>query len=444
MIISDITEPVLRLSLTKNLNGAHAFSLSVVGRTALAAGSVVNFSGDCGALACKVQGVKYDRKSNVSTISGSDLLSWQLSDDYIELSAPQDVPTTLSAVSAQADSRLNVPAIACYGPGFFSGSKLAYAQRIAAAFGLFYIAENSGINFYTSLQAADKSAALTGLQISDEWNGKINKIYINKTVNLPQFSKQEIQNGTSSEETVTMLENPNAEDSGFSKSAFIDPWLKTLITISVPTQYIVWNKAVNVGEKKQVQLVSTTDSAANPPWILELWDADPGTPEAPNAQAVKLAELERRTGFDLWQAQQNEICRYARIGRWMPISGAQPVKDFPHYDGVRMTILTWDETTAQAVQAYSMEQASQLSGKTDYNIISDNMLPDQADLIAAGIPQRLLDIDRTDLTVNASVPYISDFSLLNKFTAAGIDRIDRITWEQQPGTFSTALEGEGS
>jgi hypothetical protein len=72
------------------------------------------------------------------------------------------------------------------------------------------------------------------------------------------------------------------------------------------------------------------------------------------------------------------------------------------------------------------------------------MLPDQAALIAAGVPQRLLDIDRTDLTVNASVPYLSDFSLLNKFTAAGIDRIDRITWEQQPGTFSTALEGEGS
>ena len=445
-ITCDISDPILSVNVSRQLNGQHNFTVTINGRPSngVGVGSVINFSGDCGALAGKVQGVKYDKARNISTLSGCDLLSWQLAEDRIDLTIPQDVQTTLTAVMAQVDARINCPAVPCYGQGLYAGNKLQFLQRIASSFGLFYVADNSGVTYYTALSASDKNEALSAWQESDDYAGKINKIYISKTVNLPSFERYDIANGASNEETVEMLENPNAEDSGFSKNAYIDPWLKTLVTISVPVPYVVWNKAVSIGERKQVQFVSTTDSAADPAWILELWDSDPGTPEAPNTQATKLAEIERRAGFDLWQASQNEIARYARIGRWMPITGSQPVKDFPHYDGVRITVLAWNETTQGGVQAYNYEYASQETGKPDYNIISETMLPDQNQLISAGIASRLLDIDRTDFVRTAEIPYLSAFSLLNYSSGADIDRIDRITWSLAPGKFSTALQGEGT
>lgn len=445
-ITCDISDPILSINITRALNSQHNFTVTVHGRLSqgLSVGSVVNFSGDCGAFAGKIQGVKYDKTRNVTTLSGCDLMSWELAEARIELTTAQDVQTTLNAIASQIDSRINCPAIPCYGQGLYSGNKLQFVQRIADSFGLYYIADDAGLTYYPSLTTTDKNEALSAWNESDDYGGKINKIYIAKTVNLPSYERMDIANGTSNEETLEMLENPNAEDSGFSKSAYIDPWLKTLVTISVPVAYIVWNKAVSIGEKKQVQFVSTTDSAADPPWILELWDLDPGTPEAPNAQAVKLAEIDRRTGHDLWQSSGAELARYARIGRWMPISGSQPVKDYPHYDGVRVTILAWQEVTRGGVQAYNYEHASQLSGKPDYNIISETMLPDQAQLISSGIPARLLDIDRTDFIRNAEIPYISAFNLLNKSTGADIDRIDQITWSMAPGRFTTSIQGEGT
>ena len=445
-ITCDISDPILSINITRSLNSQHNFTVTVHGRLSngLAVGSVVNFSGDCGAFAGKIQGVKYDKVRNVTTLSGCDLLNWELAEARIEFTVRSDVQTTLNAIASQVDSRIACTNDPCYGPGLFSGSKLQFVQRLADSFGLYYIAENTGLTYYSNLVTTDKNEDMSAWNESDDYSGKINKIYIAKTVNSPSFERMDISNGTSNEETVEMLENPNAEDSGFSKNAYIDPWLKTLVTISVPVSYIVWNKAVSIGERKQVQFVSTTDSAADPPWILELWDQDPGTPEAPNGQANKLAEIDRRTGHDLWQAQGPQIARYARIGRWMPISGSQPVKDYPHYDGVRVTILAWQEVTQGGVQAYNYEQASQLSGKPDYNIISDTMLPDQAQLIGSGIPARLLDIDRTDFIRSAEVPYISAFSLLNRSTGAHIDRIDQITWNMAPGKYSTSIQGEGT
>lgn len=445
-ITCDITDPILSINITRALNSQHNFTVTVYGRLShgLSVGSVVNFSGDCGNFAGKIQGIRYDKGRNVTTLSGCDLLSWELAEARIELTNAQDVQTTLNVIASQIDSRINCPALPCYGQGLYSGNKLQFVQRIADSFGLYYIADDTGLTYYSSLTATDKNEDLSAWNESDDYSGKINKIYIVKTVNLPSYERMDIANGTSNEETVEMLENPNAEDSGFSKNAYIDPWLKTLVTISVPVAYTVWNKAVSIGEKKQVQFVSTTDSAADPPWILELWDADPGTPEAPNAQAVKLAEIDRRTTHDLWQAQGSEVARYARIGRWMPISGSQPVKDYPHYDGVRVTILAWSEVTQGGVQAYNYEHTSQLSGKPDYNIISETMLPDEGQLISAGIPARLLDIDRTDFVRNAEIPYLSAFNLLNRSTGADIDRIDQITWSMAPGKYSTSIQGEGT
>lgn len=444
MLLCDLSNDIISINIKKELNSNFTFSVSCIGRINKGIGSNIDFSGECGNVRGIIQNINYNKLNNITNISGSDLLSYNLSKDRINITIPQDTQTTLTAAAAQVDSCLIAPAVPCYGPGVFSGNKLEFFNRIASSFGLYYIADNNNLTAYISKAVNNIAEDLTSLENTNSLAGKINKLYVQKNVNMPAYSEQTIQNGTSEEQTVEMLQNPNAEDSGFSKTAFIDPWTKTLINISIPVNYTVWNKAVEIGEKKQVQIVSMTDSAADPGWILEIWDNDPGTPQAPTA-ANKLAEIATTQGLSsLWQSNGQQIAKYARIGRWFPIIGSNPVKDYPHYDGVRAKILVWDNVTNSGPQSWNSEITSQQDGQPDYNIISETMFPDLTVFQAAQIGERLLDIDRTEEEISANIPFLKVLELMDTFTDAGISRIDTASWSVMPGIYITEVNGESN
>lgn len=443
MITCDLQNDIISIQIKKELNSNYTFSVSCIGRTQAAIGSIINFAGECGNIRGIIQNVSYNKVTNVSYLTGSDALSYNLAKERINITIPQETQTTLQAAAQYVDTSFIAPAVPCYGCGVFSGNKLQFFQRIAASFGLYYIADNSNLTAYTTKTGNNIREDLTSCTVSENEAGKINKLHIQKNVNMPAYSEQLIQNGTSEEQSTELLQNPNAEDSGFSKSAFIDPWTKTLINISIPVNYTVWNKAVSIGNKKQVQIVTMSDSAADPPWILEIWDNDPGTPQAPNAGANKLAEISTTTGIgDLWQSNGQQIARFCRIGRWFPIAGSQPVKDYPHYDGVRAKVLVWDNVTNSGPQPWNTEIASILDGIEDYNIISETMFPDLAVFNSAGIGQRLLDIDRTDAEISANIPFLKSIELMDTFYNIDINRIDNISWSLAAGQFRTEISGE--
>lgn len=332
------------------------------------------------------------------TYTGQDVSSFWAYNTTVQATTNEYTLTNLAAVSAQISNLISAPsAQACYGFGEFDGTIISYVERICNSFGLHYRMDplQRGIDISAAViePASQKTIAPTmSWQIENRWEDAIAKVYLQKSVTVPEGEEVTVQNGSVTNQLQTELQNsiPVNSSSAYPRNVFIDPGTFQQVILYANNVFVDFSEPVAINNAVKVIIDSWSDTSAQPRWELYLYQDN-----------TLLTHFHYTGEGSAWTASANQYCNKAVIARVNP--DTQTI-EYPNFAGLSC-ICTCYSSMPSGVQGWQQEFLSGDGGRPDTNTIDDPMFPPLAQLDGVRIAKRDSDPNSSNIEAPGIVPY---------------------------------------
>ena len=390
---------ILNISYSLNIDSSHSFTISLMGNNAINIGNNVSIYRDGKTVMIGVITGIQKNSAGITAITGQDISSY-----YFENTNLQDVfcdelqLTDLSKASAKIDPLISCPALPCYGFGSYSGSVSSYIERICNSFGLHYLynpTEKSVLISEAVVEPSNEITTVPTLSYNSQQSeaNSISTIYLQKSVNIPEYEEVDIKNGSKTWQISSPITNSITGDgSAYPNNVYIDPGTWQQVILYSNSTFVEYSERVELSGFKKVSIESWSDTSADPRWELYLYDGD------------NLLKHWYRTGeIHAWESNGSEVATSAVICRIDPNTNGI---DYPDSDGILCTVKAWQEIPSN-ITPWEQSFDSGDNGHPDTNVIDDPMFPPVNQLDGVRIAKR----DSNPFTNEITAPNIQNIDI---------------------------------
>lgn len=402
-----LSQPVLSIDLSLNVDDVHTFSITGRGASLPNLGEVSIEANGTTVLIGTITNATLN-SDGTFTVSGQDRSSYAA--DHADVEDVIKDAFTLTSISSCMDSVCtgtnfshSSPSQSCYGFGSYSGTVKAFIERICNSFGFHYVYNATG-NPGVVISADVIEPGQTGVNVPtmDFTNGyslenSISKVYLQKSVEATEGQDVDVKNGARQWNYSSPVFNSvsTAQGSQYPQTVFIDPGSMQLVTIYSNSVFVDFDQAVDIDNAVYIVINEWSDTTSNPRWELYLYEND-----------TFLYKFNGIGEFHSWTAPSGHVCNKAVIARENPTTH---VIEYPGYDGLTCNITVYQSNPSASVSGWEQSYQSGDGGREDKNIIDEPMYPPLSQMSQLGV--RIAKHDSNPHTNTIILPEIQSIPL---------------------------------